>query len=244
LIAFFAGLIAMRSLVSLSFALLFLGVASSARADLELSATLKSINTPNAFPGMRSPEYVVRIDWKQNQLLGQYFPGIDQNFSSFCIELNQNVYFGGTYTFKVKSLEDAPVGINDASPHMTTTMADQLRRLWYVDRGGLGDDNIKNAAFQMAIWKILGYSGIPNLNNAAVDALTLQYIADSQTAGKKANLVALTNSYFQDQIVEMPPDSPGVAFHFPLPPGFVMGMTGIIPLVLVRRGRLLQRFFI
>ena len=121
---------------------------------------------------------------------------------------------------------------------MGADQADQIRRLWAANRQSLGTDNVKNAAFQEAIWFILD----PNFKvDAFVQSQVNLYLADSKnTALAKANLVALTNSVYQDQVVELKEgwtiNSFGDVIPTPIPPGLVLVLTGIVPLAIARRG--------
>lgn len=225
----------MRLNVALILAVLILhGTTSNAQAGFR--ATLNPTVGSGLTPGHGTPDYVVRIDWTQNPTAGGHTAQwIDQNYSSFCIEHNQSVYFGGTYRYETHSLEGTPnPGFGTG---MGTEQADQIRRLWAVNRQSLGTDNHKNAAFQEAIWLILD----PNFRvDAVVQSQVDAYVADSKnTAYAKANLVALTNSAYQDQVVELKDgwtvNSFGDVVPTPVPPALVLVLTGIIPLAISRR---------
>ncbi len=228
----------MRLYVALILAVLILhGTALDVRAGFR--ATLNPTVGPGLTPGHGTSNYVVRIDWTQNPAAGDHAAQwIDQNYSSFCIEHNQSVYFGGTYEYETHPLEGSPnPGFGTG---MGTEQADQIRRLWAADRLSLGTDNVKNAAFQEAIWFILD----PNVYvDAVVQSQVDLYIADSKnTAYAKANLVALTNSVYQDQVVELKDgwtvDPFGDVVPTPVPPALVLLLTGVVPLAI---GRLRRR---
>jgi hypothetical protein len=228
----------MRLYVALILTVLILHeTALDARAGFR--ATLNPTAGSGLTPGLGTSEYVVRIDWTQNPATGGHTAQwIDQNYSSFCIEHNQSVYFGGTYQYQTHSLEGSPnPGFGTG---MSADQADQIRRLWAADRRSLSTDNVKTAAFQEAIWFILD----PNfLVDAVVQSQVDIYLADSKnTTYAKANLVALTNSVYQDQVVELKDGwmvNPfGEVVPTPVPPTLVLVLTGIVPLVI---GRLRQR---
>ncbi len=223
----------MRRTIALILAVpILLGAARDVRAGFR--ATLNPTVGSGLTPGHGTPDYVVRIDWTQNPAPGGHaVPWIDQNYSSFCIERNQSVYFGGTYSYATHMLEGSP----NPGTGMGSDQADQIRRLWAADRQSLGNDNIKNAAFQEAIWFILD----PNFHvDAVVQSQVNVYLADSNNKTlAKANLVALTNSVYQDQVVELKDgwtvNSFGDVVPTPVPPALVLVLTGFVTLVISRR---------
>jgi len=185
---------------------------------------------PGLTPGHGASEYVVRIDWVN---LASDLPWLGSTFSSFCIQRSQDVYFGGTYTYSIGALESAPTG-ND-SPAMTTDQATAIRRLWYLERATLGEDPTRNAAFQYAIWQILGYTYPIDGTNAALGLQIAKYRADSvrpigvtEAYGGLANLIALKSDGAQDQIIEAPRPAP-------VPPALVLALMGVLPLIGLRR---------
>ncbi len=194
-----------------------------------------------AGPGLTSPEYVIRIDWVQAPTLAiPEAPWLDHNFSSFCIQREQDVGFGGTYEFTTKALENSPV----PGAAMEIPAADRIRRLWAADRAGLGTDNYKNAAFQIAIWTILNSSYLQNFgslsaaNQAIVNGYVATYLGDSTTFASKANLIALTSISSQDQIVEVKGGytvTGDEVVPTPAPAGLILAALGIPAFGLLRR---------
>lgn len=187
-------------------------------------------NFPGLTPGHGAAEFVVRIDWVN---LASDQPWLESTFSTFCIQRSQDVYFGGTYTYTIGALESAPTG--NGSPAMTTIQANQIRRLWHLDRATLGEDPTRNAAFQYAIWQILGYAYPIDGTNAALGLQIAKYLNDSvrsvglsEANGGLANLIALKSDGAQDQIIEAPRPAP-------VPPALVLALTGILPLLGLRR---------
>jgi len=201
---------------------------------------------PGLTPRHGASGYIVRIDWTQQPIAGQTFDGIDLHYSSFCIEVSQNVYFGGTYTFATSALENAPFNSSSrVSTAMASEKADHIRRLWAQSRAGL-DTNEQYAAFQIAIWKILGYSD-PAMDSVGVNIKQLadQYIENSEHYSQKANLIALTNGGYQDQLVELESGyssfGDGEVVRTPVPTTLLMVMTGLAPLVAYYRTRRMVR---
>jgi hypothetical protein len=82
---------------------------------------------------------------------------LNQSFESFCVDLNDSVAKGGTYTYTLKTLDSSPNPYpeNPTGGGMGAVRADALRRLWGTYRADVTADNIKAAAFQMAIWEII-----------------------------------------------------------------------------------------
>lgn len=207
--------------------MLFALFASSARADF-ITATVDPLNeqTQGEISG---GYYVGAIGWTQNTQAAW----LNQQFISFCIQTSQDINPTVKYNYSTSALSDAPVpgaGMGDKA-------ATRISRLWAADYASLGTDPTKNAAFQVAIWKILGET-IPS--SITYDkSLVRSYLADSKTDGPLANLVALTNSVSQDQIVQLPSgwsvDSNGNPHMAPAPSALVLAFAGIMPLAAFRR---------
>jgi hypothetical protein len=183
-------------------------------------------------------------------------------FNTFCIDLNENIYFNGTYTFNYDlDVADAPKSTAYPSPlsgPMGTTRANELSELFGQHFAGLstGDDL---QAFQLAIWAIV-YDTTTQVNTvtsgifyvaSGVDSTAISeadaWLADAANPANLATyhdnqLVALVGStagngpYPQDQIVidsTIPISSNGV----PLPSSAVGGAILIAGLGLARWGR-------
>src|SRR6185312_15283636 len=171
--------------------------------------------------------YVGSISWSQSGNSSVPWAG-NPTFYTFCIETSQDVYLGGTYTYQTRTLNDAPI----PGAGMGTSKAIQISRMWAADHASLGTDPTKNAAFQVAIWDILGES-IPFTVNSTLQNQANTYIADSTTSGPLANLVALTNGSSQDQIMELgsgwsvTPD--GNIVGAPVPPSSLLALSGLLP---------------
>ncbi len=72
------------------------------------------------------------------------------NFVTFCIELTQEINFGGVYTYDVYNLDSAPTLGGGA---LAALRADRIRRLWGLDYNKIVDGSTA-AAFQTAVWEI------------------------------------------------------------------------------------------
>ncbi len=148
-------------------------------------------------------------------------------FTTFCIELTQDVSPGNTYTYKLVQLQDAPnpgTSQNGNGSGMGIDKADKIRQLWYADYNSIGSDGVKAAAFQLAIWKIeydWTSSSIPaslftsgnfrasesDLSTGHSDAITqatswLTSIWSDTNAPMQSGLLAMSNPHAQDQIIQ------------------------------------------
>jgi len=143
-------------------------------------------------------------------------------FPAFCIDLNQYVWYGGTFSWEVKSPEEAPVPGPDGHP-MTSAQHLDLRKLYamYYVGATTGGSNVESAAFQAAVWEIVweapanGYN-VDGTNAAARGRI---YVNNTWAATGRANdmlqsigsytghmptLMALVSTTNQDQIVLVP----------------------------------------
>ena len=224
------------------FVVLAISIASLAQANVANAAFKATLTSAN--PGVSSPVYAAGLNWVQTQDGGVDVPWLSHNFTSFCIEYNQHVNFGSNYTYQLATLQSAP----EPGAGMGTLKADQIRRLWAGYRSAIdvapnpvsvtGSDgkysiNEKYAAFQVAIWKILGTT----LPTFALDIETLAtvYITHARSSDTRlANLVALTNDGKQDQIVEISggwtPNGFGDVVQTPAPAALILAMSGLVPL--------------
>jgi hypothetical protein len=155
-----------------------------------------------------------------NRTGGTFGPEIGAAFNSFCIELTQTVQPLVSVTFDVIPLENGPLPGSVSSgglAGMGVTKASNLKKLWaeYYDDALLSNNNA--AAFQTAVWEIV-YD--PALDLASGDFQAVQsspgvYVDShvptavtwlSSLAGLtvEANLAALTNDRWQDQVVVVP----------------------------------------
>jgi hypothetical protein len=82
-------------------------------------------------------------------------------FTTYCIDLNEPVFLGVTYTFTLTPIEDAPKAAAYPDGGDTTGMgpgkAEEIEELYgqeYANTLGPGDDE-EREAFQLAIWNII-----------------------------------------------------------------------------------------
>jgi len=201
-----------------------LAAGSPVRADF-LKGTVNGLGSQTQGE-ITSGYYVGSISWSQAGSSSVPWAG-NPTFYTFCIETSQDVYLGGTYTYQTRTLNDAPI----PGAGMGPLAAAQISRMWAADHASLGSDAAKNAAFQIAIWEILGES-IPFTVNSTLQTQANSYIADSYS-GPQANLVALTNGNSQDQIMELgsgwsvTPE--GNIVGAPVPPSALMALSGLLP---------------
>lgn len=205
-----------------------------------------NINDGNAANSFMTYGFAGYVNWSQTPANNN--PGIPNHFSTFCIELTQNVYFGGTYTYNLTALELAPT---PGSPQtgqpdgMGTLKANAIRTLW----GSAYSSNMSQidaAAFQLAVWRLeYDWDGKKTINqmkdfttgnflanganadgSAAVTAaqLLVTHVLDGTFTTMETNLVALTSDQFQDQITVTPE-----------PASVTLGLVGGVGLILGRR---------
>ncbi len=152
---------------------------------------------------------------------------LTDKFTTFCIELTQDVSPGNTYEYQLVQLQDAPnpgTSQNGNGSGMGNGKADKIRQLWYADYNSIGSDGVKAAAFQLAIWKIeydWTNSPIPSSlfssgnfqasesdsPSGGTDAITqattwLTSIWSDSSALKQTGLLAMSSSNAQDQIIQ------------------------------------------
>lgn len=160
------------------------------------------------------------------------------NLLTYCLEINQNIWFGGTFNYDVVSLKDAPTtGAPPAVSGQTPTSmgedsAKWIEQLWTREFGNIANDSVKAGAFQLAIWKLeydhkqiasLGSFGLSSFNdgflqvsnagNGDVFTLASQWINDviQNPNTERTGLVALTSAYYQDQVTAIvPPPGPQI----------------------------------
>ncbi len=177
-----------------------------------------------------SPGEVVTINGNLTGWAGQYnFTNasgyLHGNYGGFCIDIGQDIYGNQTATWQVANLASAPNDGNN-SPGMGTLRANLIEELWYNDYASALTSNSNAAAFELAIWEIINETNLSQLDVTKgsfwaqdSDSATLTQAntwlsgLNLDGTGSKANLIALTNSQYQDYVTQAP---------VPAPPGLVL----------------------
>ena len=154
------------------------------------------------------------------------------HFVTFCIERNQQINGGSTYTsYSFASLENSP---NPGQP-MSAETADNLRRMWaeYRDDLDVGTDAeraIKSAAFQHAVWSLVEANSQASVPVSEADYFALFLNSNTWRSGL-ANLMVMGSGNQQDQLVEFAPLAPD-----PVPePGMLALGLLVAPALYLRR---------
>lgn len=163
---------------------------------------------------------------------------IGMNFSTFCIDIPQDIALNGQYDYTLTDPSNAPKPVSTyMNGPMGADNASALGRLWAADIGNvLNATSVANeleaaAAFQLAVWKITYNEAPDNINtNDALDNLTIQLYTPNITlqnqintdafnwasgalssSGPGAPLIALSSLTAQDQITMAPTPAAGIA---------------------------------
>lgn len=133
----------------------------TARLDgLSLSTTANVSALNSASQRQSAYVYVGQFDWS--------IPNSNETFHTFCIDMQEDVNFGWTYTYETAALGASPVtganlGVNWSIPEgMGLGKANLITKLWADDHQYVVD-NASAAAFQLAIWNII-YDGSNDWN--------------------------------------------------------------------------------
>lgn len=196
-----------------------------ARADsLSVTATLTGVAydgvlvTLGLNDGAGHTESVTGIageyQWTQNS--GSYVLGKAGSFSTFCIEITQDVSLNTQYGYELASLQTSPQPTPNywiPTNGMGSADATKIEQLWTADYSNV-DNAATAAAFQFAIWKIIYGSQLTFSGGSAVSSdLTLanSWLTALPANEADANVVALSSSYTnspnpgsQDQITAAP----------------------------------------
>lgn len=147
----------------------------------------------------------------------------------FCIEMQYST--SSLKPYDIRTLDDAPRTQGNgpgADGTMGATKAGMIAALWGQHFAEIGNDNIKAAAFQAAVWEIV-YENSGTLDVSVWDNTenTFKVTGDANVIaqanawlqggtnwnGAKAHLVAVSNRDYQDYVVPVPaPAAAGLCF--------------------------------
>jgi hypothetical protein len=162
---------------------------------------------------------------------------------TFCIETSQNIQGGNPSFNVVTDLSTVPQpGAPTSNPAMGAATAINIKKMFtaFFDNlatttGGSYADSVKNnyAAFQLALWTVLGYNPSYSANSADVQRAARYFSNSANYAGfdQANNLVVLSSASGQDQITLFNTDSgPLHVTTTPCPPGVVLGVVAVLGL--------------
>jgi hypothetical protein len=209
------------------------GLSGLARAET-ITATLETVD-----PFVGGDVYVQGIGDVNGAIASIIWQGIPSNpvgfqgtFTAYCIDLNEGINIGDTYTFTTSPIADAPKGAaypGGSGGPMGLAKATEIQELYgqhYADTLGAGN-GIFREAFQLSIWNIVYDTDIlvdsgdgTFYAESDVDPTAISiadgWLADAASPADQAtysdpNLIALIGSAgVQDQIVQTTPLSPSV----------------------------------
>jgi hypothetical protein len=161
------------------------------------------------------------------------------HFITFCIERDQFISGGSTYTnYQFNTLAGSPV----PGPAMPAAVANALRAMWAeyrddLDTGTAADKAAKSAAFQHAVWRLLDPAYNPGLGGAELGHYTTFLNPATWNSGF-ANLITITSPDKQDQLLELrrgfAPGPDGRIQAVPAPAALLTALV-FTPAVLLRR---------
>lgn len=132
--------------------------------------------------------------------------GLQGDFVGFCIDINQSISSGNSYTsFSVTPLANAPI----PSSAMGITKANYIAEMWANEFTGLNSSD-KYAAFQVAIWEIINDSGLSltggtfRAASGTVRTLAQSFLSKLDGIGTLAPVYAIASPYKQDFVVPAP----------------------------------------
>ncbi len=140
--------------------------------------------------------------------------GLQGNFLAFCTELTEHVNNGGSFTYTVDTIENAPTVLGGMGP----AKADQMRELfgrYYTPAFAASLPGTQATAMQICVWEISheqtaaldvtdGSARFVN-NDAAAVALAQVYLSTIDGTGPRDNSIySLVSQGVQDMIVPAP----------------------------------------
>ncbi|HEY7118293.1 MAG TPA: hypothetical protein VH475_17020 [Tepidisphaeraceae bacterium] len=197
--------------------------------ERQLFSAMGTMNVIDAGPGASAIAWYTLDGTKDYALAGAYNwtraaanpgtyagrPNPGQTFAAFCLEPDQEFPSGTNVGYTVVDLASSPPSGSSHGP-MGAAKADQVRELWGRFHAGIGTDNNKAAAFQMAMWEIVTDTGkdltkgafvadTSSASGAAIEQQAQAWLNQLTGCGPKANLLALSSCTDQDQVFEVPP---------------------------------------
>jgi hypothetical protein len=187
--------------------LLLIGLVPTARADT-VAATYEGLSAYQKIDLLIGPKWWPSIETgmlRWDRTGGDHAPNFRGTFTSYCIELEQDIRYGDKVVFDVRDLARAP----DPGPVMGQTKANYIRELWGRYYTPTPDDE-QAAAFQLALWEIVSDtqwdlgSGVFQCKTVSFPhTLTVAtgYLASLTGNGQGPGLVGLTNPTYQDHLI-------------------------------------------
>jgi hypothetical protein len=205
--------------VALAASVLSIG-AGAARAD-SVTATLNNVSPSQIvnvyYQGQYDGQgYAGSINWTANSSTGSAAP--TGSFGTYCDDLTQDIYIGGTYSYNITSMLNTPDPAPPTNPSalvgMSAGTAQDIVNLYALEYDGIGNSNDKSAAFQIAIWEMEyeTHSGTPDVSSgnfyvtgesSLAQTLADQYALAAETAGTLSyhnQILGMTSPTAQDQL--------------------------------------------
>lgn len=180
-------------------------LAATVTANFDSAAPYQVVNATTDGALTSNSLIAGRLNWTRT---GGDYAGLNDNFTSFCIEISEHISAGGSYEYQVVSPEFAPTALGG----MGLAKADELSELFGRFYAGLDQSSADDmAAMQLAVWNII-YD-----DDKTVAAGTFQttdggsYFAHANSmlgaingSGPHAPLMALAEEGAQDQLIPEP----------------------------------------
>lgn len=216
-----------------------LALVVSATAPIAVASPIASVTFEQVTPGIGSAGQYNWNTGSTNYAGVLYTPfgngsSSANHFVAFCIERNQYISNGSTYTnnYSFSNLELSPV----PGPVMPASAPNDIRSMWAQYRAGV-NMNDESAAFQEAIWHLVDPSYNPSLSGSVLTYYNTYLNAGSWVSGL-ANLATMVSSTNQDQLLELERDyivgPDGDLILTPAPATLVVAVL-IAPALLLRR---------
>lgn len=237
-------------------------------AALVIPAGMATADTVTAKLDNVSPSQVVTIHYDGQNLGGAYAGSINWtetassgataptgNFSTYCIDLTQEINIGHSYDYTIADILDAPnPKPPTASPSdvgMSANDAREIENLYAQEYDGIGTDNDKAAAFQISIWEMMyetaptydATSGNFYVTGASANVLNLVSSDVAAASASGVNLqfhnqiLAMTSPTAQDQLfigAAVPQGGPPAV---PTPAAAMAGIPLLSALAITRKWR-------